>query len=85
MIEEFVSDGAVHFLWKFGRASNSIKRITRSLPLHADVVNFMRAVKGLIKVSMIFLGFMQAVQVTRLWGSFLDWKTDLPEIKAVKY
>lgn len=71
MIEEFVSDGAVHFLWKFGRASNSIKRITRSLPLHADVVNFMRAVKRLDKSEYDFFGFYAGGASHKIMGQFL--------------
>lgn len=57
MIEEFVSDGVVYFLWKFGRVLNFIKRIIRFFFLYVDVVNFMRVVKRFDKSEYDFFGF----------------------------
>lgn len=71
MIEEFAIDGVVYFLWKFGKASIAIKKITRTLPLHIDIIHFMKMVKTLDKNEFDFLGFYAGGASHKLMGQFL--------------
>lgn len=72
MIEKVINNNdVVSFLWKFGESLNTNKRITRSLPLHADILNFMRRVKLLDKNEYDFLGFYAGGASHRLMGQFL--------------
>ncbi|EIV2296600.1 TPA: conjugal transfer protein TraJ [Klebsiella pneumoniae] len=71
MIEEFIINGCVCFLWKFGQATSSNKKIRRSLPLHADIISFMRAVRSLDKHEYDFLGFYAGGASHKIIGQFL--------------
>jgi len=71
MIEKITSNDVVSFLWKFGESLNTNKRITRSLPLHADILNFMRGVKNLDKNEYDFLGFYAGGASHKIMGQFL--------------
>ncbi|WP_200780759.1 conjugal transfer protein TraJ [Klebsiella oxytoca] len=71
MIEKIIANDIVLFLWKFGKALNTTKRISRFLPLHADILNFMRDVKKLDKNEYDFLGFYAGGASHKLMGQFL--------------
>ncbi|HFT6601505.1 TPA: conjugal transfer protein TraJ [Klebsiella oxytoca] len=71
MLEKIIIDDDVLFLWKFGDSLNTNNRITKSLPLHADILDFMRNVKKLDKNEYDFLGFYAGGASHKLMGQFL--------------
>lgn len=47
LIERFYLSGQVCYIWKFGKSASLIGTVSKSLPLHGEVVKFIRDVKTL--------------------------------------
>ncbi|HED3986134.1 TPA: conjugal transfer protein TraJ [Klebsiella pneumoniae] len=55
-LEKIQQSGEVYYLWKFGRSLNTNEKIIKDLPMHNDILHFMKNVKELSRTEFDFLG-----------------------------